>query len=989
MKKYSGKEIAIVGISGRFNSLESPESLWRVLVEKEQVMQVQNPNEDGFISHNGTVEGKSKFDPTFFGYTSTEASQMDPQIRMLHEEIWKALEDAGEPPLKSKKKIGLFASVSDNLNWRFLQQYKALQQGEPELVSSTIADGNFAGTLIAYKLNLKGPVINVNTACSSSLVNVHLATRSLLMRECNVAIAAGMCATSFVTKGYIYQEGGVLSKDGVCRAFDKDASGTVSGEGGGVVVLKRLNDAIKDKDRIYALIKGSAIVNDGHDKVGYLAPSVNGQVECIQSALKFSQVEPDTVSYIETHGTGTSLGDSVEFEALRKTYGTTNSACVLGALKTSIGHLDTAAGIAGLIKTTLALDKKIIPPTLHFNEMNPELEVLETAFEVTKEKRLWKDNVAPRRAGVSSFGIGGTNAHVILEEFTPDQRETFDRDEEIFLCSAKSETALRTYENEIHACVDKIDKQGYLDLAYTLATGKEKFGKRSFSVRSWSQGKKLFSGSFNHTLLNSSNVIFMFPGQGLQYANMAQGLYESSDFFKNEINKGLELLEKGSVINYRGALFPLDDNQLINQTEFTQPLLFVLEYALAKWLMDLGITPDYMVGHSLGEYVAATLSGVFSFEEALQLIKARAELMCAMKPGSMMAVNCTFEHFNTLEGPEVDIAAINADDLIVISGEDANIDTWKAALRDAGVVAVKMETSHAFHSSMMDEAVRSFKQVLETVCFNESTIPIISSVTGEHVSQAELMSIDYWLKHMRNPVQFSKGIGTMLDSDQVVFIEIGPGSFLNSMVKKKSKKIGRKVEVIHLIKDKKDKNSERSVLLNAIGSIWKLGCDINFEKLFEKTNAQKCSAPLYTFDHYEFLAEFNIDELLSGTSDMVLSLDQTPYLDTLQTKISRTSIDSNYIAPSTATEIRIAEFWSELFEMDKIGKTDNFFDLGGDSIKALRFSNNVRVQLGVELDTQIIYENPTVEVLAKAVDLLEELSTQKYVNIQGENELTI
>ena len=975
MSKYSGKEIAIVGMSGRFNSLETPGKLWDVIVENRDITQVKEPDENGFIAYNRMVHGKAFFDYAFFGYTQSEAAEMDPQTRLLHEEVWKALEDACISPLKNDKRIGLFASISDNLNWRLMQQYNELKLGRASLVNSTISDGNFAGTLIAYKLNLKGPVVNVNTACSSSLVSVHLACRSLLMRECNVAVAAAMCAPASKTNGHKYQEGGILSADGYCRAFDETASGTVPGEGGGGVALKRLEDALEDEDHIYAIIKGSAVANDGNDKVGYIAPSVKGQVRCINAALKFSEVKSPTIDFIETHGTGTSLGDNVEFEALRNTYGKANTGIILGALKPTIGHLDTAAGIVGLIKSSLALKHKIIPPTLHFNNLHPELKAMGASFELTTEAKIWEKKEGPRRAAVSSFGIGGTNAHVILEESPSKLRKNVGDEEQLFIFSAKSREAHKRYEKTLRKVLQNSKASEFLDIAYTLSNSKSRFSRRGFLVGKPGDVNQWFSRLSEDASPKESLITFMFPGQGLQYENMTHSLYANSNFFKLEIDKALTLLDgEPNNAKFRNALFPVDQNDSIHNTEYTQPLLFIVEYALAKWMTHIGLKPNFLIGHSLGEYTAAAISGVLHFEDALTLVKKRAELMCSMKRGSMLAVNSSLGQFKSLTGPEVDIAAVNADDLIVISGEDEVISSWKNILKDAGIMGVPLRTTHAFHSSMMDGMLEEYKEVLKKVNFSAPSIPIISTVTGDLASSEELTSIDYWIKQLRDPVQLASAIKKTIEFNSTVFVEVGPGALISSMTKRAVDK-GICIHTVQLLKGNTEDVSERSVLLKGLGVLWNLGFDIDLSNLFINTEAKKCSTPVYSFDQYEFRSEFDLRDI----SDEIrndFAINSAPVSCEQVTDKNHELVDINSISPATEIESYVSKIWSELFEVEKIGLDDDFFELGGDSIKAIRFSNDVQINLGIQINIQTIFENRTVFSISKVIESLQVIKNE-------------
>lgn len=992
MKKYTGKEIAIIGISGRFIETESISDLWNNLINKKELIKVTKVDETGFFEYNKRIKDKTKFDPLFFGYTHSEASDMDPQIRILHEEVWKGLEDAGVLTSDITKKIGLYVSGSDNFNWRVFQTYKSLLSNHSDFVKDMLSDVNFSGTLISYKLNLNGPVMFTSTACSSSLTSIHLACRSLLMRECNVAISASVCATSSKTQGHKFEEGSILSNDGYCRAFDQKASGTINGEGAGVVILKRLDDAIRDKDNIYSIIKGSAINNDGDRKIGYIAPSISGQVDCIKSALSFSEVLPESISYIETHGTGTVLGDSVEFKALCEAYQEIKNPCVLGAIKTSIGHLDAAAGIAGLMKVTMALYKKQIPPTLHFITPNSDLKMEKTPFYLTSELKEWEQTENSRFAAISSFGVGGSNAHIILEEFINSAKQEYSKDDELLILSAKSESSLKGNALKLNEFLSTMeDNVCYGDIAYTLSNARHEFPIRTFKIG----GKNIINEyqEFKTVYEGNKGIVFMFSGQGMQYINMAKDLFNFSEYFRNELTSGLKILD--NLFGHERSmeiLFSENSINEINETKYTQPILFVLEYSLAKWMINLGVTPDNLIGHSIGEYVAATLSGVFNFEDALSLVVKRAELISNLPKGGMLAVSCSVDFLYTLEGPKIDIAAINDDANIVLSGTLSDIDYWSEILNNNNVVNIRLNVSHAFHSIMMEPVLNKYRDLLSQVIFFNPSIPVISCLTGNIANPKELMSVDYWIDHLRHTVKYSDGIKTLMKLNPQIFIEIGPGRFLGNIVKKISKRYNQPVEIIQIINDRKSIKSERYTYLFGLGKLWQSGVDIKWKEIYKTSNHKKISLPTYQFDEYHFLSEFEPSELMNnhevGQLSQIFSPSNNFDINDLKL-LDRPVLNNKYFEPITEEEKTIAEMWSELFGINKIGIKDDFFDLGGDSIKALMFSNKVSVTFNVDFKTQFVYENPSIEKLAHALNIIKEFSNFNNDDSKKTNEILI
>lgn len=915
--KTRKKSVAIVGLSGRFPNSENLNIFWENLKQGKSLYNWYSDEElrnDGikeshlqdetFIKIDTTVESAKTFDPAFFEYTTNEAKYMDPQTRILHEEVWLALEDAKCNPLTYSKKIGLIVSASENLDWKVYAQ-NAQNSNVSDYYRRQISNVKFSNTLISYKLNLKGPSYFVDTACSSSLTSIHMATRQLLMKEASMYVVSSISLNSRSSKGYFYQEGMISSKDGICKPFDKDASGTFLGEGSGTVVLKRLEDAIKDGDTIYGVIRGSATNNDGNDKVGYTAPSIEGQASCISLAHKIANVSPNTIGYVEAHGTATQIGDSIELEALNIAFKKDkNNQCAIGSIKSNLGHLDAAAGMAGFIKTTLALHHKQIPPSLHYEKANPKINFENGPFYVNTAlktyDRLKEDT--PLRAGVSSFGIGGTNAHIILEEFEEEKTSTQKSLGHYvpLVLSAKSKTSVLAYKNQLVEFLKNNASVTISQLANNLQ------GKAAFANRICVVVKNIDEfidelntvttddiQQLNSEISENKKVVFMFPGQGSQYENMAYDLYQENAYFASIINDGLVKLTEITNHNYKNVLFNnIDDTNksgLINETQYTQPLVFLIEYALAKLLIKSGIEPDMMIGHSLGEYTAACVSGVFSFEDALSLIVERAKLMEATEAGKMISINRTAEDLESYLDESINIAAINTPNSAVLSGSVEAIDKVKQTLQEAGIPSIPLKTSKAFHSCQMDSMLVAFLMKMNSVTLKEPVIPFISNVTGKAITTSEATSPKYWVKHIRNTVQFAKGISQLKDLKYTVFLEVGPGNILTNLYQRNVKNAEDSLVITTLNKTKNIQNDAKW-FMQQIGNLWTHGISPKWEMLTNTGIHENIKLPLYAFEKKPFLYKVDVYKELSSVFEFTKKGQKKPFKDWFYTtnwKLSR------------------------------------------------------------------------------------------------------
>lgn len=873
-------------MSGRFPKSENLLVLWKNLVEGKELIHFYSdleleklgvsPNlfkNEKYVKKGAFLEDSGSFDYSFFGYTHEEAELMDPQIRILHEQVWLSLEDAGYNPFNYPSKIGCFVTAGDNLTWRIHAKLLESSGKVNPFLLEQISNQNLISTLISYSLNLKGPSYFVDTACSSSLVALHVACRSLLMKECSMAITGGVGISSAKDVGYVYDEGIIYSKDGYCRAFDIDASGTVSGEGVGIVVLKRLEDALNDRDHIYSVIRSTSVNNDGNRKVGYTAPSVVGQYECIKSAHLVADVDPRDISYIETHGTGTKLGDPVELEALNKAfnYDATHQ-CGIGSLKTNIGHLGAAAGVAGLIKTALSLDNKLIPPSLHFKEPNPEINFESGPFYVNSELKKWESETK-RLAGVSSFGIGGTNAHVILEEAPIQESGSLPKTYQCILYSAKTRSSLERYQAKLKDFFDKNEKLDLADLSYTLKTGRNNYKYRKFFICKDNNDveSQLDKISFQEPFLakEKRRIVFMFAGQGSQYYSMGREIYRQYPYFKSIIDKGFEILKVETGLDYENIIgynsnSENTENDKINDLAYSIPLLFLVEYAFAKLLMKFGVKPTNMIGHSFGEYVAACLSEVFTFEEGLKLIVKRAHLMNEMERGGMISVDMPPGKIKEFIFSDLSIAAINTESSCVVSGNTNSLNAFSEILSSKEIDFIKIKTSHAGHSQMMEAIMESYEAELNKINFLEPKLPFLSCITGKPIKKEEATSPKYWVNHLRQTVQFSKGLDFLLKEGNTVFVEIGSSKTLASFLRQ-SKNFNPDIILTAVLKHPKENEDDVSYLLNSIGTLWGNGVKINWSEYYEGEYRNKVSAPTYSFDKIIFPSKVDPMQKLTGS----------------------------------------------------------------------------------------------------------------------------
>ena len=912
-------DIAIVGMSGRFPGARNVAEFWHNLAEgiesitrfsDQEILESGVPasylSNPSYVKAAPILEEPGGFDAGFFGYSPMEARTMDPQHRILLELAHEALEHAGYDPDRYQGRIGVFTGAALNtyfmnvaLNSRLAEEYI------PTLIGN---DKDFLSTRISYKLNLKGPSITVQTACSTSLVAVHLARQSLLSGETDMALAGAISVRVPHRAGYFADAGGVTSPDGHVRAFDARANGTVFGSGGGIIVLKRLTDAIAAGDTIHAVIKGSAVNNDGSEKAGYTAPSVNSQADAVVEALANAGIDADSVSYIEAHGSGTPVGDPIEVRALTKAFRANSQRsgyCAIGSVKTNVGHLDAAAGVAGVIKTVLALEHRQLPPSLHFSEANPEIDFPRTPFYVNTQLREWTSD-GPRRAGVMSTGMGGTNAHVVLEEAPPLAASMSARPPHLLVLSAKTETALDQATHRLREFLVSNDSVNMSDVAYTLQIGRKALAHRrclvcvdredAIAALGQEGSKRVLS---SRTDESRRPVILLLPGIGDHYVGMAHELYETRGVFKQEVDRCAQILEPHLGIDIRNILYPNsqswkrqgkskgidlkkmlgrntdaplnEDASKLNQTLFAQPALFTIEYALARLWQSLGVTPDAIVGHSMGEYVAACLAGVLSLEDALRLIATRARLVNQLPQGAMLAVTLQEEELLSLLPADLSISLINGPSLCVVAGPPATVAGFERKLSARNVICRHVQNAHAFHSRMLEPIVKAFQAEVSKVRLNEPTIPYISNVTGTWIARSEATNPAYWARHATRTARFSDALRELWQFNYPILLEAGPGRTLGVLaMQHPDRREGGYPVAVSSIRHDYENQSDVEFLLHGIGRLWLSGAEIKWDSVHSDGRRRRIPLPTYPFERQpHWLEPFRVEHAAPPTQASV------------------------------------------------------------------------------------------------------------------------
>jgi phthiocerol/phenolphthiocerol synthesis type-I polyketide synthase E len=980
--------IAVVGMAARLPGANTVSAFWNNLRDGvESIVDLSEADlqaagisdkalgNPAYVRRAALLDGIADFDADFFGYTPQAARMTDPQHRLFLQSAWHALEDAGYDPAQLESTVGVYATstTSGYLLHNIMSNHDpnvVIGQGVTfEMVNLSLQnDKDYLATKVAHQFNLRGPALSVQTACSSALVAVHLACQSILNGECEMALAGGASLRIPHHVGYWYDPGSMVSATGHCRPFDARSDGTIFGSGVGVVVLKALADAIDDGDRIHAVIRGSALNNDGATKMTFAAPNAAGQADVIAEAQAIAEVDASTVSYIETHGTGTPLGDPIEIEGLREAFAvseeTRQGPCFIGSVKSNIGHLESAAGIASLIKAILCLKHKALPATLHYTSPNPELHLDSGPFVVRSEYGPWEwDGVL--RAGVSSFGVGGTNAHVVLEEAPPVPVASSSpvTGMQVLLMSARSTKALQQSRSELAAEIAGDDQLSLPDVAYTLGRRRKENIRMAavvndqqdaITVLETPEHDNVFVGEFTGNTDNSDQVVFLFPGQGAQHVGMARGLYDTEPVFAEHFDHAAAGFGDELGIDLRAEIFEGTARNL-ERTDRTQPALFTVEYALAKLIESYGVHPAAMVGHSIGEYVAGTIAGVFDISSAVKVVSMRARLMHAAPRGVMVAVALSpvavAEH---LTG-DVDIAAINEPGGCVVAGSEQSIKDFSDRLKEHGVVARRVRTSHAFHSRLMDSMIPEFTGFLSRQTLREPQIPLLSNVTGTWLAPSEATNPATWARQVRSTVRFSDEIDVLLGDPRRILVEVGPGGTLTASAARHPKwSTGH--HAVRLMRHHAQNRDDRDAFLLALGQLWAAGVDVDWAPLRGGQAGRLLTLPGYPFERQRHWIEHR---QTTWTGDAAA---------TNGAATASTDADAAAVAKTgkSTMEETLQRIWSQCLGLPDVQRNENFFELGGDSLVAISVAMTASNE-GLDLTPQDLYENQTVAALAKAL----------------------
>jgi amino acid adenylation domain-containing protein len=1010
--------VAIIGMAGRFPGARSVAEFWKNQVGgieaishfQVEDLEVSNAAQlacsPNYVRARSILKDVDLFDAEFFGIYPREAELMDPQQRLFLECCWETFEDAGYDPFAYPGSVGVYAGSSTSTYFlsrlcaspSFIRKFT----GGYQIDNYTEMMGNnldFLSTRVSYKLNLRGPSFTMQAGCSTSLVAICQACQSLLTYQCDMALAGGSSITFPQKRGSYYQEGGMVSPDGHCRTFDSEARGTVFGSGVAVVLLKRLEDALRDGDQVYAVIRGFAVNNDGSAKVGYTAPSVEGQARVIAMAHVSSGVEPETIGYIEAHGTGTPLGDPIELTALTRAFRSRTARkqfCVVGTAKTNVGHLDIASGVTGLIHATHIVRTGLLPPTLHFHKPNPELNLDDSPFYVNSELSEWKANGAPRRAGVSAFGVGGTNAHVVLEQAPA---ETFDpsmRPTQLLVLSARSEAALDRATRNLANYLKSQPDVNFADAAWTLQTGRRTFPCRrtivAHDVRDTIAALSEHDRVRVQTRLRpneNTEIGFLFPGQGSQHANMGRKIYQTERVFRETVDRCAEILVPHLGADLRIVLFPPEraseeTKRRVIDTIVAQPAIFTIEYALAQLWLSWGIRPQAMLGHSIGEFVAACVSGVFSLEDALALVAARGKMMQDLPAGGMLSVRLSETEVRARLNGDLSVAAVNAPLLCVVAGPFHALEKFERELIVKGIACRRLMTSHAFHSAMMDPIIEPFTQRVAQVPMSAPQIPYISGVTGKWITENETTNPAYWARHFREVVKFSAGITELLRNPNRCLVEVGPGNVLSTLARQHTRPSTDRIIVSSLSENSSGEDDAES-MVNALGSLWLAGAQPNWHALHQGEQRRRISLPTYPFERKRYWVEAPSDvepgaalaaaptEVMQSQSAFAgpqITLEQEPLNVNAKSPSDLGPVPS---APSRTAKIQtsLLEIFEEFSGMDlsAMDASTTFLEMGFDSLFLTQVSQSLQNRFGLKVTfRQLLGDQSTLEALAGHLD---------------------
>ncbi|MFC5220498.1 type I polyketide synthase [Streptomyces coerulescens] len=1005
-----GDRIAVVGFSGRFPGAPSEREFWELLRSGREAHTSLTPrqlrdagvsdellDDPRLVRRRPLLDGADLFDAAFFGCTPREAELMDPQQRLFLECCWEALESAGQDTTRFDGSVGVFGGGGPTSYWqRHLSADPRYLREVGEFQALLGNEKDFMAPRVSYRLDLTGPSVTVQSGCSSSLVAVHLAVQSLLSHESDIALAGGSTVYFPQHAGYLHHEGGVNSPDGHCRAFAADANGTVPGDGVGVVVLKRLEDALADGDHVHGVLLGTAVNNDGAHKAGFTAPSVTGQAAVIAEALAVAGAEPESISYVEAHGTGTPLGDGIEIAALTEAFGTEKRGyCTIGSLKPNIGHTDTAAGVLGLIKILLALRHEEIPPAVNCSVPDPKIDFPGTPFRIGSSPTPWPRCDRPRRAGLSSFSVGGTNAHVVVEEAPPRAAPVRpSATPQLLVLSARTDTALQRSGTALAAALGDESAPDLADAAHTLRVGRRVFPRRMALVcRDRAEAVAALEGrgvtpvSVGHVEPDGSppSVAFLFPGQGSQRVGMGRGLYLTEPSYRAVVDECAELLVPALGEDLRAVLFPAPEDAedaagRLTRTRLAQPALFVTQYALARLLENCGVRPAALLGHSIGEYTAACLSGVLSLPDALRVVALRGELVQRCAPGAMVSVPLPADRVAELlaQAPGLAVAAVNGPESTVVSGRPEAVADLTGQLTGQGVRTTALHTSHAFHSPMMEDVVPELVAALASVPLHTPDIPFLSNPTGTWITADQATDPAYWGRQLREAVLFGEALGELRRTPGRLLLEVGAGTTLRSLA---APGTGPGTPAVIPTLGARHDAPDAGPLLESLGQLWTRGVDIDLTALPGAETGRRVPLPTYPFERQRFFVDLPVNDGAGRDGKAGPDARATaPAEDTEPgrsaegeaprlTHYARPELPTVHTSPRNPLEELLAGVWEDALGVSPVGVHDNFFDLGGHSLLAAQVVARVQNVLPVALTvTDLLSDAQTVAGLAESVE---------------------